>query len=144
MLDLRPDKHGAPLVISERRQRLIQLQHHDAYLVEVKKIHGGFSGSMVLQTTGFSKTKQRLEPEVAKLDSAEALDEEVHRLTSVSEALGSYANSIAREPLYMNKSGGVIRKYRKEEHGEDVEGAVMLELAGACWVLPEQAVRRLI
>ena len=37
----------------DRRKRLIQAQHPYASRVEVMKLHGGFSGSMVLQTQAF-------------------------------------------------------------------------------------------
>ena len=68
-LELQPDKDGRPLELSARQQRLIQLQHSGASRVVVKKLHGGFSGSLVLQTTAYDERGEPKEPAVSKLDA---------------------------------------------------------------------------
>lgn len=88
--------------------------------VDVTLMHGGFSGSLVVKTQSYDADGQKEEPTVTKIDTEEALREEYCRTCAINELVGEAATQVSREPVY---EGGC--------------GALVLEMAGACWVLPE-------
>ena len=144
-LELQPGRDGAALELTERQQRLIQLQHPDAARVIVTELHGGASAAAlerpsrrVLQTVGLDGSGQPAEPTLTKLDAAAALAEEVARHDAVGKTLGSYAGRILRRPLYLRDARiAAAGEFSAAEHGSDADAALVLELPDACWALPE-------
>lgn len=145
VLELQPGRDGAPLGLSERQQRLIQLQHPDAARVIVKELHGSASAAAlerpsrrVLQTVGLDGSGQPAEPTLTKLDAADALVKEVARHDAVAKTLGSSAGRILRRPLYLRDARiAAAGEFSASEHAGDADAALVLELPGACWALPE-------
>lgn len=86
----------------------------------VGKLHGGFSGALVVSTQGFDGRGLPDEPTVTKLDYKEAMEAESLRANGVRAHLGSSAPAVLRGPLFAESFA-----------------AVVLECAGACWVLPQ-------
>ena len=144
-LELQPGRDGTALELTERQQLLIRLQHPDAARVVVMELHGGASAAAlerpsrrVLQTVGLNGSGQPEEPTLTKLDAAAELVEEVARHDAVAEALGPYAGRILRRPLYLrDASGQAASEFSALEHTADADAALVLELPGACWALPE-------
>ena len=103
--------------------------------VVVTKLHGGFSGSLVLRTDSYGSAGSRDEPTVTKLDDAESLLEEVARTRRFTELAGESAAHVQRGPLLVDESG------ETKQEGQAVTaqdfGCVVLDMAGACWVMPE-------
>ena len=145
-LVLQPGTDGAALELTERQKRLIQLQHPDAARVVVKELHSGGSAAAlerpsrrVLQTVGLDGNGQPAEPTLTKLDAAAALVEEVARHDGVAKTLGACAGRILRRPLYLRDPRiAAAGAFSASEH-EDADAALVLELPGACWALPEFA-----
>ena len=143
---LQPGTDGAALQLTERQKRLIQLQHPDAARIVVKELHSGASAAAlerpsrrVLQTVGLDGSGQPAEPTLTKLDAASALVEEVARHDGVAKTLGPYAGRILRRPLYLRDPRiAAAGAFSASEH-EDADAALVLELPGACWALPEFA-----
>lgn len=97
--------------------------------VEVSKLHGGLSGSLVLKTNPSDKDGRPMAPTVTKIDRAEALMEEVRQTKYIAEELRVDAVRVLHGPEL-----GVYDGQPAEEFG-----AFVLEMAGACWLLPEFA-----
>lgn len=93
-----------------------------------KKLCGGFSGSMVIRVQPFEKDGRPGEPCIVKLDRADAIKEEHVNSIQVFEALPDRAARIIGDAAYANS----------EKDGTWF-GAMRLELAGACWNVPELA-----
>jgi hypothetical protein len=94
---------------------------------ECTPISGGFSGSSVLKISPYDQilgTKE--EAVIVKLDSASNIKTEVTNSLLAHKALGDIAARILGEPIY----------YHNELDGNDY-GAFKMELAGACWYIPE-------
>ena len=88
--------------------------------VKVAKLHGGFSGSLVLETQSFDMDGRPEEPTVTKLDGETEMRREVEQTRYIKQKAGEGVIQILREPVYVER-----------------RGAVLLEMAGACWVMPE-------
>ena len=88
--------------------------------VKVAKLHGGFSGSLVLGTQSFDMDGRPEEPTVTKLDGETEMRREVEQTRYIKQKAGEGVIQILREPVYVER-----------------RGAVLLEMAGACWVMPE-------
>lgn len=88
--------------------------------VKVAKLHGGFSGSLVLRTQSFDMEGRPEEPTVTKLDGETEMRREVEQTRYIKQKAGEGVIQILREPVYVER-----------------RGAVLLEMAGACWVMPE-------
>ena len=87
----------------------------------VGKLHGGFSGALVLSTQGYD-VQGVDEPTVTKLDYEGLMRKEMQQANAVCQHLGASAPAVLRGPMF----------------GANY-GAVVLECAGACWVLPQFA-----
>eukprot|EP00937_MAST-01D_sp_MAST-1D-sp2_P001358 g1358.t1 len=97
---------------------------YDAYCgcarLELRLLHGGFSGSRVFQVESCSAaTGEVEEATVAKMDDAESIADERRAMDSIARHLGENACSV----MGMSTAGGV--------------GLLKIELAGACWCLPD-------
>ena len=76
------------LMLKPQHVRLIERLFAGCSRVTIKKMHGGFSGSLVLRTDSYDVDGHPEEPTVTKLDSAEALVREV-RACTLPEAMPS-------------------------------------------------------
>jgi len=94
---------------------------------EAQKLCGGFSGSVVIRVQPFEADGRKGEPCIVKLDAGDAIEEEFQNSANVFEALPDRAARILGDAVYA-----------KTEKGERL-GAMRLELAGACWNVPELA-----
>ena len=131
------------LVVFEQKTalvRIIERLYSGSSLVTVSKLHGGFSGSLVLNVD--SKTAGRPnEPTVLKIDSAEATVAETARTNLISELVGAEAIRALRGPIYVGVHGedktGLTDAELEQFGLSECLGGVVLEMAGACWVMPE-------
>ena len=73
---------------------------------------------MVLMANSIDMDGNVEDPTIVKLDATEELKREVKQTTDMLHYIGSSAAAILRPPEYMGDIGGVV-----------------LEMAGACWVL---------
>eukprot|EP00931_Biecheleriopsis_adriatica_P003876 TRINITY_DN105632_c0_g1_i1.p1 TRINITY_DN105632_c0_g1~~TRINITY_DN105632_c0_g1_i1.p1 ORF type:complete len:3685 (-),score=854.42 TRINITY_DN105632_c0_g1_i1:104-9952(-) len=105
-------------------QRLL-LQMFEVF--EAQKLCGGFSGSVVIRVQPFEADGRPGEPCIVKLDAGDAIREEFTNSENVFKALPDRAARILGEAVY-----------GRNEAGEEM-GAMRLELAGACWNVPELA-----
>jgi hypothetical protein len=115
--------------------RLLERAFEDCSCVVVTKLHGGFSGSLVLKTDSYGLDGSRDEPTVTKLDDAVSMIEEVAKTGRFTELVGASAAKVQRGPFLVDASGERIEaaaSSTKEDHG-----CVVLDMAGACWVMPE-------
>ena len=108
------------LKLEPEQEKLIELIFDGCLKVDVTPLHGGLSGSLVLRTDSTDADGRQEEPTVLKLDKREVMREEVDQTTLIARIAGEGVIKIRREPLYVG------------DHG-----AVLLEMAGACWVMPE-------
>jgi hypothetical protein len=92
-----------------------------------KKLCGGFSGSVVVRVQPYEQDGRPAEPCIVKLDHGDAIKEEYINSKKVVDALPDRACRIIGDAVYV--------KGRDEEE----YGAFKLELAGACWNVPELA-----
>ncbi|KAF4652938.1 hypothetical protein FOL47_010776 [Perkinsus chesapeaki] len=86
------------------------------------RLSGGFGGGLVLRVQPFDLRGRREEPVIVKLDTKESVETEVANARGVYEVLSDQAARILGEPIYLGDYG-----------------AFKLELAGACWHVPELA-----
>ena len=93
-----------------------------------------------------SKDREGLpqEPTVLKLDNAAATAEEVYRTKRISELVGDEAVRTLRGPMYVSLDGVDLSETSEDlsveglkRQNADALGGVVLEMAGACWVLPD-------
>lgn len=119
---------------SERGADYTELLQQMFELFEGQTIAGGFSGSMVIRVQPYeidgTGNLRRGEACVVKLDDAHAIRDEVEKSNKVFEALPDRAAQVLGPPVYS----------RKLPDGSDpprTYGAMRLELAGACWNVPE-------
>ena len=133
--------------------------------VTATKLHGGFSGSLVLQTDSRDMQGRPNEPTVTKFDYADSMIEEVRRTEEISQLVGAEAIKLIRGPEFVDSKGrdmalGTARETATARTARSAAsaralasaigtpsrgavdesigyGAVVLEMAGACWVLPE-------
>ena len=96
------------LTLEAPHVRLIERLFAGCSRVTVKKMHGGFSGSLVLRTDSYDADGHPEEPTVTKLDDGDALVREVHETDYISELAGSDAIRVLRGPDYVNQRGEVI------------------------------------
>ena len=80
--------------------RLIERLFADCSRVTVKKMHGDFSGSLVLRTDSYDADGHAEEPTVTKIDDGPALVREVHETDYISELVGSDAIRVLRGPMH--------------------------------------------
>jgi hypothetical protein len=100
-------------------------------LFEAQKLCGGFSGSIVIRVQPFDEETGRPEdPCIVKLDAGKAIREEFVNSVNVFKALPDRAARILGDAVYTRVGG--------KPDGEEL-GAMRLELAGACWNVPELA-----
>ena len=114
--------------------RLLECAFEGCSRVVVAKLHGGFSGSLVLKTDSYDLNGGRDEPTVTKLDDAKSMLEEDKKTTEFTKRVGESAAKVQRGPYLVDASGKPI------EAGASTEkdfGCVVLDMAGACWVMPE-------
>ena len=102
--------------------------------IVVTKLHGGFSGSLVLKTDSYGLDGSRDEPTVTKLDDAKSMLEEVERTRGFTEDVGASAAQMQRGPFFVDTFG---ESKSHECCTEEDFGCVVLDMAGACWVMPE-------
>lgn len=103
----------------------ILLEMFDSF--EAQKLCGGFSGSVVIRVQPFEADGRKGEPCIVKLDAGDAIEEEFQNSANVFEALPDRAARILGDAVYANDAKG------------ERLGAMRLELAGACWNVPELA-----
>ena len=95
---------------------------------ECVPINGGFSGSSVVRITPFDSLGNREESVIVKLDTSANIKAEVAHSLQAHRALGDAAARILGVPVFiLNEADG--NEY----------GAFKMELAGACWHVPEFA-----
>jgi hypothetical protein len=114
--------------------RLLEHAFAGCSRVVVTKLHGGFSGSLVLKTDSYGLDGSRDEPTVTKLDDAVSMLDEVNKTAKFTKLVGASAAKVQRGPFLVDASGEPI------EEGASTEkdfGCVVLDMAGACWVMPE-------
>jgi hypothetical protein len=92
------------------------------------KLCGGFSGSLVLRVQPYDFEGNLEEPVIVKLDQGTPVRTEVHNSHEVYAVLADRAAKVLGEPVYV---------WDEEKNVE--LGAFKLELAGACWSVPEFA-----
>ncbi|CAJ1456518.1 unnamed protein product [Effrenium voratum] len=109
---------------AEIYQRLL-LQMFEVF--EAQKLTGGFSGSLVIRVQPFEADGRPGEPCIVKLDEGKAIRTEASNSENVFKALPDRAARILGDAVYG----------RDKENQEF--GAMRLELAGACWNIPELA-----
>ena len=114
--------------------RLLERAFEGCSRVIVTKLHGGFSGSLVLKTDSYGLDGSRDEPTVTKLDDAESMLKEVAKTAQFTKLVRASAAQVQRGPYLVNASGEPIKADASKE--EDF-GCVVLDMAGACWVMPE-------
>ena len=111
----------AKLVLGGEDEKVLQ-QLYSGHLyqrIEVTKLHGGFSGSIVLQVQGFTLDETPQEPVVVKLDGTQEANEEQDKMNLICPYLGENTVSVIAEATAGSRGGLVI------------------QLAGACWQLPD-------
>ena len=108
------------LSLNPTRERLIESMFAGCQKVLVSPLHGGLSGSLVLRTDSVDANGRWEEPAVMKLDTEKEMRKEVVQTNYIKGMAGEGIINIQRGPIYL-----------------DGEGAVLLEMAGACWVMPE-------
>ena len=91
--------------------RLLQRAFAGCSRVTVTKLHGGFSGSLVLKTDAYGADGSREEPSVTKLDFAATMMDEVRRTRSVGELIGENATQVVRGPLVADASGSEKQEF---------------------------------
>ena len=116
-------KRGCALVPSQ--MRLVDRLFAGCSKVTIAPLHGGLSGSLVLKADSFQADSykgdgSREEPTVLKLDTEKEMRREVEQMRYVHSLISDGVVSIKREPEYL-----------------DGYGALLIETAGACWVMPE-------
>ena len=109
--------------------RLLQRAFAGCSRVTVTKLHGGFSGSLVLKTDAYGADGSREEPSVTKLDFAYTMMDEVKRTRSVGELIGESATQVVRGPLVADASGSEKQEFLRalELIDEKIDGPL-----GAC------------
>ena len=85
--------------------RLLKLAFEDCSRVVVTKLHGGFSGSLVLKTDSYGLDGTRDEPTVTKLDDAVSMLEEVSKTAEFTKRVGASAAKVQRGPFLVDASG---------------------------------------
>lgn len=107
-------------------QRLLLQMFHT---IELYKLTGGLSGSLVLKVQPYdADTNRRLDCVIVKLDKASIVASEVVNSQRVCQVLPDRAARIMSNAVYFTDS---------ETHVE--YGAFKLELAAGCWQIPEVA-----
>ena len=114
-----PSEH---LHLSPEKEKVLQRLYKGSSQVRLSILHGGYSGSMVLMASSDDMEGKPEEPTIVKLDKAADLKEEVNRTRAILTHIEKSASQIVKPPEYINDFGGVV-----------------LEMAGACWVLPQFA-----
>ena len=100
--------------------RLIERMFAGCLSVIVTRLHGGLSGSLVLMADSVDADGRQEEPTVVKLDMEQEMRKEVKQTKYIAEQAGEGVIEIRRDAIYL-----------------DGHGAVLIEMAGACWVMPE-------
>ena len=113
------------LKLTATQVRLLGLLFADCARAVVGPMHGGLSGSVVLTADTYNAVGQRKEPTIVKLDKQKDMEAEVEQTRHVHNLVGEGVIEIRRPPEYLEDDKG-------EGHG-----ALLIEMAGACWVLPE-------
>ena len=130
------------LCLHAAQVRLLQRAFAGCLRVAVTKLHGGFSGSLVLKTDAYGADGSRDEPSVTKLDSAAMMMEEVERTRAVAALIGDGVTQVVRGPLVCDASGREKQiasapcstaTAADEAATDDDFACVVLDLAGACW-----------
>lgn len=91
--------------------------------IRAKILHGGFSGSFVLQARGVYCDGKYGDPTVVKLDKRKSMRQEVERFRSLAPYMGDCAPGILCMDIDANS--------------ELETGGIQFELVGAAWTLPE-------
>ena len=99
-------------------QDLLEKMFEGHERVRVRKLHGGFSGSLVLQTESLDAQDHLLEASVIKVDQLQAVKDERERMNGIR--LGANAPRVID---MLELDDGSL-------------AALRIELCGACWSLP--------
>ena len=112
------------------------------------------SGTLLLRTEGYDAHGRRQDPTITKIEAAAEAAREAVRTQSNAQMLGSeHTLQLLRGPLYVDARGVELSAAGALAAGEDETdsvggdpvggdpvggalGALVFELAGACWVLP--------
>ena len=114
--------------------RLLELAFAGCSRVVVTKLHGGFSGSLVLKTNSYGPDGTLDEPTVTKLDDAVSMLDEVKKTAQFTKLVGASAAQVQRGQFLVDASGESIEAGASTK---DDFGCIVLDMAGACWVMPE-------
>ena len=93
------------LVLSAPQLRLVERLFAGCSRVTIKKMHGGFSGSLVLRTDSYDADGHPEEPTVTKVDDGPAMLREVQETRFIADIAGSDAIRVLRGPIYINMIG---------------------------------------
>ena len=88
--------------------RLLERAFEDCSRVDVTKLHGGFSGSLVLKTDSYGLDGSHDEPTVTKLDDTVSMLDEVKNTTQFTELVGASAAQVQRGPFLVDAFGETI------------------------------------
>ena len=123
------------LVLEPGQVRLLERLFSGCSRVRATMLHGGFSGSLVLKTESFDSTGEIEEPTITKMDSGAATIEETKRTKKFEVLVGADAIRVIRGPLFTTWAGEELDPSTQATDNDF--GAIVLEMAGACWVLPQ-------
>eukprot|EP01052_Picozoa_sp_SAG31_P020383 SAG31_NODE_1529_length_8001_cov_13.491268_5_plen_644_part_00 len=155
------------LTLNSDEMKIIQRLYRGYQSVNVKKLQGGyaphinvscvclyldcapisggrFSGSLVLMINAVDMKCQEIEPTIVKLDRESDLRIEVDRTHEMIKYIGSSVTAIARPAgntrrtnLLLLVRSTVWLIYSSLIEYENSRGGIALDVAGACWVLPQ-------
>ena len=123
--------------------RLLERAFEGCSRVIVTKLHGGFSGSLVLKTGSYGPDGSPDEPTVTKLDDAVSMLDEVKKTAEFTKLVGASAAQVQWGPFLVDAYGQPIEPSKEKDFsGVELDkekdlGCVVLDMAGACWVMPE-------
>ena len=108
------------LYLEPPQMRLLEQLNAGHSKVKVSRMHGGLSGSLVTRTQSYDTTGHPEDPTVTKIDKEAEVRREVEQTKRIRSIVGEGVIEIVREPEY-----------------RDGYGAFTIEMAGACWSLPQ-------
>ena len=93
------------LVLLPAQVRLLERLFTGCSRISVSKMHGGFSGSLVLRVESWDENGQPGEPTVAKLDDGASLVLEVKQTRFMADFIGDLAIKVMRGPVFLGPDG---------------------------------------
>jgi hypothetical protein len=122
--------------VGSAKYRLLQQLCAGCSSARYRHLHGGLSGASVVKLVKFKQGQQQM-PTVVKIDSAANIQEELLATKRVTKLIGDSAPKVIGIPV--TAADAVVAKDLVATTAALIVGALELELAGACWILPELA-----